>query len=201
MPATGPEFVSLQVRDLESSAPFYEQYLGLVRNPAGPPRAVLFATKSVAFTVRDLLFGVDLSAITQPGEGIAVWLRAPEAQQIHDALAPDGGHDRYRALRRAVRADLHIRRPRLIPDNPAHQGLKARVPTRRAADQQVCPGQPRRNAFHGSGALPPLPDPARWTSPTVQQRATLQQLALPAKTPLPPRVHLAGRACSRTCVR
>ena len=36
MPATGPDFISLQVRDLESSAAFYEQYLGLVRNPAGP---------------------------------------------------------------------------------------------------------------------------------------------------------------------
>jgi catechol 2,3-dioxygenase-like lactoylglutathione lyase family enzyme len=38
MPATGPDFISLQVRDLESSAAFYEQYLGLVRNPAEPGR-------------------------------------------------------------------------------------------------------------------------------------------------------------------
>ena len=49
MPATGPDFVSLQVRNLESSAAFYEQYLGLVRNPAGPPHAVVFDTKPVAF--------------------------------------------------------------------------------------------------------------------------------------------------------
>ena len=41
MPATRPDFISLQVRDLESSAAFYEQYLGLVRNPAGPPHAVV----------------------------------------------------------------------------------------------------------------------------------------------------------------
>ena len=40
MPVTGPDFISLQVRDLESSAAFYERYLGLVRNPAGPPHAV-----------------------------------------------------------------------------------------------------------------------------------------------------------------
>jgi catechol 2,3-dioxygenase-like lactoylglutathione lyase family enzyme len=89
MPATGPDFISLQVRDLESSAAFYEQYLGLVRNPAGPPHAVVFDTKPVAFAVRDPLPGVDLDAIKQPGEGIAVWLHAPDAQQIHDALAGD----------------------------------------------------------------------------------------------------------------
>ena len=90
MPAIGPDFISLQVRDLEGSAAFYEQYLGLVRNPAGPPHAVVFATKPVAFAVRDPLPGVDLNAIKRLGEGIAVWLHAPDAQQIHDSLADDG---------------------------------------------------------------------------------------------------------------
>jgi catechol 2,3-dioxygenase-like lactoylglutathione lyase family enzyme len=89
MPATGPDFISLQVRNLEGSAAFYEQYLGLVRNPAGPPHAVVFDTKPIAFAVRDPLPGVDLNAVDQPGEGIALWLHAPDAQQIHDALAED----------------------------------------------------------------------------------------------------------------
>jgi catechol 2,3-dioxygenase-like lactoylglutathione lyase family enzyme len=89
MPVTGPDFISLQVRDLDASAAFYERYLGLVPNPAGPPHAVVFDTKPVAFAVRDLLPGVDLDAAT-PGEGIAVWMHAPDAQQIHDALAGDG---------------------------------------------------------------------------------------------------------------
>src|SRR3984885_10816136 len=90
MPATGPDFISLQVLDLESSAAFYEQYVGLVRNSAGPPHAVVFDTKPGAFPVRDPLPEVDLNAIKQPGEGIAVWLHAPDAQQIYDALANDG---------------------------------------------------------------------------------------------------------------
>ena len=90
MPATRPDFISLQVRDLENSAAFYEQYLGPVRNPAGPTHAVVFDTKPVAFAVRDRLPGVDLNAIKQPGEGIAVWLHTPDAQQIHNALADDG---------------------------------------------------------------------------------------------------------------
>jgi predicted enzyme related to lactoylglutathione lyase len=90
MPVTGPDFISLQVRDLDRSAAFYEQHLGLVRAPAGPPHAVVFDTKPIAFAVRDLLPGVDLDAVDQPGEGVAVWLHAPDAQQIHDALAGDG---------------------------------------------------------------------------------------------------------------
>src|SRR3954471_6086405 len=90
MPVTGPDFISIQVRDIEGSAAFYERYLGLVRNPAGPPHAVVFDTKPVAFAVRDPLPGVDLDTIDQPGAGIAVWLHATDAQEIHDALAEDG---------------------------------------------------------------------------------------------------------------
>src|SRR6202043_1567253 len=81
---------ALQRRFLETPAAFYQQSPVLVRNPAGPPHAVVFDTKPVAFAVRDPLPGVDLDAIKQPGEGIAVWLHAPDAQQIHDALADDG---------------------------------------------------------------------------------------------------------------
>ena len=86
MPVTGPDFVSLQVRDLESSAAFYEQYLGLVRANAGPPHAVVFNTAPVAFAVRDVVPGVDLNAIAQPGIGAAIWLHATGVQDIHDAL-------------------------------------------------------------------------------------------------------------------
>jgi catechol 2,3-dioxygenase-like lactoylglutathione lyase family enzyme len=53
----------LQVRDLERSAAFYEQYLGLKRSEAGPPHAVVFDTKPLAFAVRDVVAGVDLDAI------------------------------------------------------------------------------------------------------------------------------------------
>ena len=47
MAVTGPDFISLQVRDLERSAAFYEQYLGLKRSDAGPPHAVVFDTKPI----------------------------------------------------------------------------------------------------------------------------------------------------------
>lgn len=90
MPATGPDFISLQVRDLDVSQAFYETYLGLVRSPAGPPHAVVFETAPIAFALRDLVEGTDLDAVEQPGIGVALWLHATDVQAIHDALVADG---------------------------------------------------------------------------------------------------------------
>ena len=49
---TGPDFISLQVRDLERSAAFYERYLGLKRSrsrtcsetKSGPVTAMILAS-------------------------------------------------------------------------------------------------------------------------------------------------------------
>ncbi|KQO93827.1 VOC family protein [Leifsonia sp. Leaf264] len=90
MPVTGPDFISLQTRDLDASRAFYEQYLGLVRSQSGPPHAVVFETTPVAFALRDIVPGTDLSSVPQPGIGAAIWLNATDVQAIHDALATDG---------------------------------------------------------------------------------------------------------------
>jgi len=90
MPVTGPDFISLQVRDLAASQAFYEQYLGLVRSQAGPPHAVVFETTPIAFALRDIVAGTDLASVPQPGIGAAIWLHATDVQAIHDALVADG---------------------------------------------------------------------------------------------------------------
>ncbi|WP_145413718.1 VOC family protein [Paenibacillus xylanexedens] len=90
MSVIGPDFISLQVNNLESSAAFYQNFLGLVRSQAGPPHAVVFETKPIAFALRDLIPGVDLASGTQPGLGVALWLYAPDAQEIHDKLVKAG---------------------------------------------------------------------------------------------------------------
>ena len=90
MPATGPDFISIQVRDLDAAQTFYERYLGLVRSPAGPPHAVVFDTTPIAFALRELVDGVDLDAVDQPGIGVALWLHATDVQAIHDALVAGG---------------------------------------------------------------------------------------------------------------
>ncbi|WP_045820922.1 VOC family protein [Williamsia herbipolensis] len=90
MPVTGPDFVSLQARDLAVSQAFYEKYLGLVRSPAGPPHAVVFTTKPIAFALREVVAGTDLESVPQPGIGMALWMHATDVQAIHDALDADG---------------------------------------------------------------------------------------------------------------
>jgi catechol 2,3-dioxygenase-like lactoylglutathione lyase family enzyme len=89
MPVTGPDFISLQARNLGASQAFYEKYLGLVRSQAGPPHAVVFETKPIAFALRDVVPGTDLESVAQPGIGAAVWLHATDVQGIHDALVAD----------------------------------------------------------------------------------------------------------------
>ncbi|QFZ21114.1 VOC family protein [Saccharothrix syringae] len=88
---TGPDFIALQVRDLDAAAAFYERHLGLRRAPAAPPGAVVFATSPVPFAVRVPLPGVDLdAAVPRPGTGVALWLRADDAGELHDELAGAG---------------------------------------------------------------------------------------------------------------
>ena len=55
MPVTGPDFISLQVTDLDASQAFYERFLGLVRSPAGPPHAVVFTTTPAGLADADLV--------------------------------------------------------------------------------------------------------------------------------------------------
>ncbi|OEV12115.1 VOC family protein [Streptomyces nanshensis] len=90
MTVTGPDFLGLQVRDLEKSAHFYETQLGLQRAQGAPPHAVVFATEPIAFAVREPLPGVDLDATPRPGLGVVLWLRSDDAQAVHDKLAAAG---------------------------------------------------------------------------------------------------------------
>jgi hypothetical protein len=44
----------------------------------------------IAFALRDLVPGVDLDVVPQPGIGAAIWLHATDVQAIHDALVTAG---------------------------------------------------------------------------------------------------------------
>jgi predicted enzyme related to lactoylglutathione lyase len=88
MAVVGPSFISLQVHDLEASARFYEDRLGLTRGPVSPPHAVVFDTRPIPFAVRDAL--ADLDATDKLGWGVALWLRAEEPDKIHADLVDHG---------------------------------------------------------------------------------------------------------------
>lgn len=89
--ATGIDFVGLQVRDVAASARFYEERIGLRRAPGGPPEAAVFATTPIPIALRPPLPGTDLDAAApRPSVGVALWLRTPDADGLHDALVHDG---------------------------------------------------------------------------------------------------------------
>jgi predicted enzyme related to lactoylglutathione lyase len=88
MAVTGPDFIALQVRDLEKAATFYEEVVGLTRAPFSPPHAVVFDTQPT-FAVRDPSPGVDLDS-GQVGLGVALWLHDPEAVALHQTVAAAG---------------------------------------------------------------------------------------------------------------
>jgi predicted enzyme related to lactoylglutathione lyase len=88
MSVTGPDFVALQVHDLEASAAFYTGRLGLTRAPVSPPGAVVFTTKPIPFAVREPV--IDLDAADRLGWGVALWLKSDDPQQLHRDLAAAG---------------------------------------------------------------------------------------------------------------
>jgi catechol 2,3-dioxygenase-like lactoylglutathione lyase family enzyme len=81
----GPDFFSLQVRDLEASKKFYVDRLGLTVMQ-GPPHAVVFDTKPIPFAIRDPL--VDLDKVPQLGWGVALWLAADAPTRGRDDRTP-----------------------------------------------------------------------------------------------------------------
>ena len=87
---TGPDFVSFQVRDVSASAAFYENVVGLIRQPTPNPDAAVFTSGEVAFAVRTPFPGVDLDAIAPLGAGIGVWFHNADASGLHDRLTQAG---------------------------------------------------------------------------------------------------------------
>ncbi len=88
MAVMGPDFVALQVRDLDTSARFYTERLGLTPASAGPPGAVVFTTEPIPFAIREP--AVDLDATSRLGWGVALWLKAEDVDRLHEDLAGHG---------------------------------------------------------------------------------------------------------------
>lgn len=84
----GPDFVALQVRDLEKSARFYTEKLGLKRNPGGPPNAIVFDTKPVPFALREPI--VNLDDTSKLGWGMVLWMGCDDADGLHRDLSGAG---------------------------------------------------------------------------------------------------------------
>jgi quinol monooxygenase YgiN/predicted enzyme related to lactoylglutathione lyase len=81
----GPNFIALQVRDLEASKAFYVERMGLTPIPQSSPGAVVFKTEPVPFGIRKSL--VDLDATSLLGWGVSLWIAATDADLLHAQLS------------------------------------------------------------------------------------------------------------------
>jgi predicted enzyme related to lactoylglutathione lyase len=80
----GPDFIALQVRDLEISKLFYMEHLQLSLADQSPPGAVVFKTSPIPFAIRTA--AIDLSASPQLGWGVAIWLACKDADFFYESL-------------------------------------------------------------------------------------------------------------------
>jgi len=87
---SGPGFIALLVHDVEAAANFYEQKVGLKRDPQAFPGAVAFLSSPIPFSVTQASPAVNLDGLPTPGLGIALWFKAAESQAVHDALVEAG---------------------------------------------------------------------------------------------------------------
>ncbi|WP_028672130.1 VOC family protein [Saccharospirillum impatiens] len=85
---TGPQFIALQVEDLEAAKRFYTEQLGLTPTDQGPPHAVVFDSTTIPFALRTP--NVDLAGSTKLGWGIALWLGCEQADTLHERLKNNG---------------------------------------------------------------------------------------------------------------
>ncbi len=109
MTLSGPDFISLQVDNLDRAERFYTDVIGLTQAEKNP-EAVIFATQPTAFAVR-----LPLTPLPEPSErarGVGLWFHT------HDAPYPaQRGRRTYRATthERPFRTDVHLRRSGRLP--------------------------------------------------------------------------------------
>jgi predicted enzyme related to lactoylglutathione lyase len=81
----GPDFISLQVRNLPISREFYTETLGLTVDPRfDTPDVVVFDTNSIPFALSQAKG--NLNEVLQPGQGVALWIDCDNVDELHAKL-------------------------------------------------------------------------------------------------------------------
>ena len=84
----GPDFIGIQVADLDAARRFYTEEIGLTPAAFAPPGAVVFDTQPIPFAIRTPV--VDLDAVEHLGHGVALWFACDDADALHDELTDRG---------------------------------------------------------------------------------------------------------------
>jgi len=81
----GPDFISLQVRDLSTSRAFYVEMLGLTIDPHfNAPDFFLFDSSTIPFALSEAK--VNLDEAPQPGWGVTLWIDCDHVNELHTKL-------------------------------------------------------------------------------------------------------------------
>lgn len=80
----GPDFIALQVKNLETAKQFYKNVVGLEPALQSPPDAVVFNTKPVAFALRKPL--VKLEEVNILGHGVSLWFGVQHVTALLEQL-------------------------------------------------------------------------------------------------------------------
>ncbi len=85
----GPDFISLQVRNLSASRTFYTEMLGLPVDPRfDAPDFVLFDTNTIPFALSQAI--VNLDEAPQPGWGVTLWIDCDNVNELHSKMEVAG---------------------------------------------------------------------------------------------------------------
>ncbi len=85
----GPDFISLQVRDMAASRAFYTEVLGLtVDERFDTADFVLFETNSIPFGLGAAR--VNLAEVPQPGGGVTLWIDCDAVDELHARMQEAG---------------------------------------------------------------------------------------------------------------
>lgn len=85
----GPDFISLQVRDLAASRAFYIDLLGLTEDPDfKAPNFLLFDSTTIPFGLSEARMNLD--EVPQLGAGVAIWLDCDNVNELHDSMVAAG---------------------------------------------------------------------------------------------------------------
>ncbi len=85
----GPDFISLQVRNLAASRTFYTEILGLpIDARFNTPDFVLFDSSTIPFALSQAT--VNLDQTPQPGLGMTLWIDCDNVNALHSKLDTSG---------------------------------------------------------------------------------------------------------------
>ena len=84
----GPDFIALEVRDLNASRKFYTEKLGLGTSPETRPEITVFDTKPIALAIRQAR--VNLNEVKRLGWGVGLWLKCDDADRVAAKLEAAG---------------------------------------------------------------------------------------------------------------